>query len=89
MTMFVDKEDTLKHQRDIDIDRLGNWARKRGMIFQPVKCNMMQLTRKLDKIQASYTLDGTILESFDNIKNLDVTFTNGLKWNTYISNDCT
>ena len=30
-----DKEDTLKLQRDID--RLGNWARKWGMRFQPVK----------------------------------------------------
>ena len=37
-------EDTLKLQ--IDIDRLGNWARKWGMRFQAVKCNMMQLTRK-------------------------------------------
>ena len=35
-----DKEDTLKFQRDID--RLGNWARKWGMRFQPVKCNMMR-----------------------------------------------
>ena len=47
-----DKEDTLKLQRDID--RLGNWARKWGMRFQPVKCKMMQLTREhLNKIQAS------------------------------------
>ena len=35
------EEDTLKLQRDID--RLGSWARKWGMRFQPVKCNMMQL----------------------------------------------
>ena len=61
-----DKEDTLKLQRDID--RLGNWARKWGMRFQPVKCNMMQLTNKtLNKIQASYTLEGTVLENVDNI----------------------
>ena len=41
------------------------------MRFQPVKCNMMQLTRKhLDKIQASYTLEGTALENVDNIKYL-------------------
>ena len=39
-----DKEDTLKLQKDID--RLGIWARKWGMKFQPVKCNMMQLTKK-------------------------------------------
>ena len=54
------------------------------MRFQPVKCNMMQLTRKhLNKIQAFYTLEGTVLENDDNIKYLD------LKWNTYISNKCT
>ena len=38
------KKDTLKLQRDID--RLGNWARKWGMRFQPVKCSMMQETFK-------------------------------------------
>ena len=73
-----DKEDTLKLQRDID--RLGNWARKWGMRFQPVKCNMMQLTRKhLKKIQASYTLKGAVLKNVDNIKYLGVTITNDLK----------
>ena len=37
------------------------------MRFQPVKCNMIQLTRKhLNKIQASYTLEGTVLENVDN-----------------------
>ena len=44
-------EDTVKLQKDID--RLGRWAREWGMRFQPVKCNMMQLTKKLiHKIQA-------------------------------------
>ena len=60
------------------------------MRFQPVKCNMMQLTRKhLNKIQASYTLEGAALENVDNIKYLGVTITNDLKWNTHISNICT
>ena len=60
------------------------------MRFQPVKCNMMQLTNKhLNKIQASYTLEGTVLENVDNIKYLGVTITNDLKWNTHISNICT
>ena len=60
------------------------------MRFQPVKCNMVQLTRKtLNKIQASYTLEGTVLENVDNIKYLGVTITNDLKWNTHISNICT
>ena len=36
------EEDTLKLQKDID--HLGICAREWGMIFQPVKYNMMQLT---------------------------------------------
>ena len=83
-----DKGDTLTFQWGID--RLGNWARIWGMRFQPVKCNMMQLTRKhLNKIQASYTLEGAVLEDVDNIKYLGVTITNDLKWKTHISNICT
>ena len=72
-----DEEDTMKLQKDID--RLGSWARKWGMRFQPVKCNMMQLTRKrIKKIHASYTLEGTNLE-----------ITSDLRWNTHVSNVCT
>ena len=83
-----DEEDTMKLQRDTD--RLGSWARKRGMRFQPVKCNMMQLTRKrIKKIHASYTLAGTDLENVESIKYLGVTITSGLRWNTHISNVCT
>ena len=60
------------------------------MRFQPVKCNMMQLTRKhLNKIQASYTLEGAVLEIMDIIKHLGVTITNDLKCNTHIINICT
>ena len=59
------------------------------MRFQPVKCNMMQLTRKrIKKIHASYTLEGTDLENVERIKYL-VTITNDLKWNTHVSNVCT
>ena len=81
-------EDTMKLQRDID--RLGNWARNWGIRFQPIKCNMMQLTRKhSNKIQASYTLEGTVLENVYNIKYFGVTITSDLRWNTHISNICT
>ena len=78
----------MKLQRDID--RLGSWARKWGMRFQPVKCNMIQLTRKrIKKIHASYTLEGTNLENVESIKYLGVTITSDLRWNTHISNVCT
>ena len=76
-----DTEDTLKLQKDID--QLGCWARKWGMRFQPVKCNMMQITRnRIIKIHASYTLEGTVLENVESIKYLGVTIINDLRWNT-------
>ena len=60
------------------------------MRFQHVKCNTIQLTRKhSNKMQASYTLEGTVLENVDNFKCLFVTITCALRWNTHISNICT
>ena len=83
-----DEEDTMKIQSDID--RLGSRARKRGMRFQPVKCNMMQLTRKrIKKIHASYTFEETDLENVQSIKYLGVTITSDLRWKTRVSNVCT
>ena len=81
-----DIEDTLKLQKDID--RLGIWVREWGMRFQPVKCNMMQLTDKHNKIDASYTLEGTVLKNVESIKYLGVTITSDLKWNSHIRNVC-
>ena len=75
----------MKVQRDID--RLGSLARKWGMRFQPVKCNMLQLTRKrIKKIHASYTLARTDPENVESIKYLGVTITSDLRWNTHVSN---
>ena len=67
------------------------------MRFQPVKCNIMQITRKrIKEINASYTLEGTVLDNVEKIKNLGITITNlgititnDLKWNTHVSNICT
>ena len=66
---------------------LINWANVR---FQLVKCNIMSLTRKrIKKIKAIYSLEGTVLENVDNIKYLGVTISKDLKWNTHVSNVCT
>ena len=46
------------------------------MRFQPLKCNMMQLTRiRIKKIHASYTLEGNDIENVESIKYLGVTIT--------------
>ena len=60
------------------------------MRFQLVKCNMMQLTKKLThKIQFFYNLECTVLDNVESIKYLSVTITNDLKWTTHIINICT
>ena len=65
-------------------------ARKWGMRFQSVKCNMMQLTRKrIEKVHVSYTLEGTDLENVESIKYFGVTNTSDLRWNTHARNVCT
>ena len=72
-----------------DIDRLGCWARSWGMRFQPVKCNIMQITwKRIKKINVSYTFEGTVFDNVEKIKCLGITFTNDLKWHTHVSNIC-
>ena len=69
-----------------DIDRLGNCVRSLGMRFQPVKCNIPQVTGKqIKKINASYSLEGTVLENVEKIKYLCITI-NDLKWNIHVGN---
>ena len=45
--------------------------------------------KRINKIHASYTLEGTDLENVESIKYLGVTITSDLKWNTHVSNVCT
>ena len=60
------------------------------MRFQPVKCNIMQITRKrIKKINAFYTLEGTVLDNVEKIKYLCITITKDLKRNTHVSNTYT
>ena len=60
-----------------------------GYAVPVMQCSIMQITRKRIKITASYTLEGMVLDNVEEIKYLDITITNDLKWNTHVSNICT
>ena len=74
------KNDTLKLEKDIDRLEMG---------YAIQTCQMQHDAADEKKIQASYTLEGTVLENVEIIKYLGVTITNDFKWNTHISNVCT
>ena len=49
----------------------------------------MQLTRKrIKKINAVYSLEGTVLENVNNVKYFGVTISKDLKWSSHVSNVC-
>ena len=60
------------------------------MTFQPIVCNLIQRIRKqTNKNNAEYNLqclEEIILQNVDKIKNLGVTITENLRWNTHVSN---
>ena len=60
MTVFatVKSRSKMIHQTD----RLGSLSEKWSMVFQPVICNMVQLIKKDHKIQASSTIEVTVLK---------------------------
>ena len=58
------------------------------MRFQPVKCNMMSVTRKRSKSRYQYKLEGSILSWVKSVKYLGVTISEDLRWNDHIGNTC-
>ena len=59
-----------------DINKLSYWDQAWGMRFQPVKCNMMTLSRKKSSIKFQYTRLDTPLEFLQSIKYLGVHVSN-------------
>ena len=78
----------MRFSDESDINKLGEWTEKRGMRFQPIKCNMMRLSGKKNNIDFKYTLKGIELEYLDAIKYLGVNITNNLHWGKHIDEIC-
>ena len=82
----------MKLQKDIDqcFQIVSNSIQFYSMLGKEIGYEISTCQRKrIKKIHASYTLEGTVLENVENIKYLEVIIANDLRWNTHVSNVCT
>ena len=66
-----------------DLDRLGVWANKWQMNFNPDKCEVMRITHRKDKTKPIYSLGGQF-GSVENTKDLGVTISSDLSWGKHV-----
>ena len=66
-----------------DLDRLGIWANKLQMHFNPDKCEIMRITHRKDKTKPIYTLGGQS-RSVRNTKDLGVTMSSDLSLDMHV-----
>lgn len=66
-----------------DLDRLGIWANKWQMHFNPDKCEVMRITHRKDKTKPIYSLGGQF-RSVENTKDLGVTISSDLSWGMHV-----
>ena len=66
-----------------DLDRLGIWANKWQMHFNPDKCEVMRITHRKDKTKPIYSLGGQF-RSVENTKDLGVTISSDLSWDMHV-----
>jgi hypothetical protein len=63
---------------------LERWEREWLMVFHPLKCNVLRITRKKTKVIHQYTLHGQVLEDASTARYLGVTISDDMTWNRHI-----
>ena len=69
-----------------DLDKLAQWEQQWGMQFQRSKCSSMSVTRSKTPFKCNYILKGHTVESVETAKNLGITISSNMTWNTHINN---
>ena len=77
------EEDCQKLQQDLEA--LHEWETTWGMSFNPSKCNIIHITKKLSPIKVTYTLKGEELEAVDSATYLGIDISDDLTWHNQIT----
>ena len=62
------------------------WSKVNNIYFNASKCKALSVTRKRKPLCYSYNLDGVYLTRVTEEKDLEVTITSSLSWDTHIHN---
>ena len=74
------------HVIQTDLACLEQWVKMWDMQFNPSKCQVLHITRKVKPLNTKYILHNVELESASAAKYLGVTIADDLLWSTYIDN---
>ena len=67
-----------------DLSRLETWVKDWQMSLNPLKCEVIRISKKRTQITGSYTIHGHQLATVKSGKYLGVTFTDNLSWNAHV-----
>lgn len=68
-----------------DLTKLETWEKEWLMSFNPDKCEVIRITKKLKPILHDYILHGITLKTTKNTKYLGVTISDNLNWSKHIN----
>ena len=67
-----------------DLLELSHWSSDWMMNFNASKCKVLNISRKVNKVELSYELESVVLHCVDHISDLGLRVTNTLSWNKHI-----
>lgn len=67
-----------------DLNRISNWAKTWKLSLNASKCKTMSVTLKRNPVQYVYTVDGTVLEKVDTMRDLGVILDSKLTFSTHV-----
>ena len=69
-----------------DLDNLVKWEKEWSMEFNPIKCKVLIVTKKIKPVQHFYKMRGICLENATQKKYLGVILHRKLSWKRHVSN---